>query len=125
MKNLKTKKGVENKMKKNINIIWVAIIFLAIGLIAGILFANLNKTGDATKGVLSKDVKKIEFTSENELCATISDDVIMSPYYPSWYCEECPPRIPEATGWKCCGPTPGCCDRLKKTLEGSAPIWPN
>jgi hypothetical protein len=39
------------KMKNNVNLIWVAIVFLAIGLIAGLLITNLTTTGNATYGI--------------------------------------------------------------------------
>jgi hypothetical protein len=39
-------------MKNNVNLIWVAIVFLAIGLVAGFLIASgTSKTGDAVRGV--------------------------------------------------------------------------
>jgi hypothetical protein len=44
------------KMKNNANIIWVAVVFLAIGLIAGFLIASgVNKTGDAVRGIQEKE----------------------------------------------------------------------
>jgi hypothetical protein len=48
------------KMKNNVNLIWIAVLFLAIGLVAGFLITSgASKTGDAVRGVFkSYEVEK-------------------------------------------------------------------